>query len=69
MKDLILMKYGILPFSDGFEDYKKFSLSKNLKFSYNIENFHYKLNFCINKLSNNKSFIKKKLVKLCKRFQ
>ena len=54
-----LMKYGILPFSDGFEDYKKFSLNENFRFSYNIENFHSKLNLCINKFSNNKSFIKK----------
>ena len=32
-----LMKYGILPFSDGFEDYKKFSLNGNFRFNYNIE--------------------------------
>ena len=54
-----LMKYGILPFSDGFEDYKKFSLNGNFRFYYNIENFHSKLNLCINKFSNNKSFIQK----------
>ena len=64
----VLMKYGILPLSDGFEDYKKFSLNENFKFSYNIKDFHLKLNLCINKFSNNKSFIKKNWSKYVKDF-
>ena len=63
-----LMKYGIIPFSDGFEDYEKFSLNKNFRFSYNIEDFHSKLNLCINKFSNNKSYIKKNWSNYVKNF-